>query len=212
MAQVANLTDTILNVRKKLKALVLPAPDRYGQRQDPKESLLPSTNHDLCAFLEGGLKFGQISEWGVPRGFHGREVILTFLASYCFYLWIYPKGDLIAYPPAWAARGINLDNIRFVKSSNILDALKPVFLEPTFKVIVIDSVPSLNEGDLAFLARRIKLQNQALIILQDCFLTLRRGNVWAKLRLNCSWNEKKGGFCLNVIKGLSPRQLLLKNV
>jgi len=186
----------------------------------------------LDDFLEGGLPVGAISEWGVPLGRGGREILLTWLARHfnqeavtrCteqqaahqtvyagenprWALWIYSRTKLTIYPPAWLARGVSLKHTRFVCSCRPLVDLKPVFLSPLFQIIVLDAPDFFTEDDCAFLARQARKNRQTIILLRDFFLSPKRGNVWAKLRLNSYFNETTQEFCLDVVRGLPPRKL-----
>ena len=165
----------------------------------------PQLNH----FLEGGLPFKSLCEWGVPRGRGGREVILSFLRSPDAgpALWVHSDAGQRVYAPAWEARGIDLQRIRFATSSKPVEELKPVFMEDLFRIIILDCPPRLTPGDLAFLEQRARRQNQIIMLLQDYFLTPRLGNARTRLRLN-AWQDGPSGRCtVRVIRGLSPRQM-----
>lgn len=153
---------------------------------------LPSNIAALDSFLDGGLAFGTIVEWGLPWGRGGRQIIRSFVAEATqkvLTLWVNTSvSDLRVYPPAWAAHGIDLRKIRFVHCEKPVVQLKPIFLQSLFKVIVLDAPTSLSMHDLAFLARQVRRNKQLLIVLRNYVLTPERGNVWAKMRLNC-WQE-----------------------
>lgn len=172
---------------------------------------LASSIRALDQFLDGGLRFGSLTEWGSPLGRGGREVILQYLQcaehhkDWC--LWVCGQQDVRVYPPAWSARGVELSKIRFTYSDHPVRDLKPVFLDPFFRVIVLDVTRSLSLDDCAFLAQRARANRQAIIIVRDYFLSEKRGNVWAQLRLNC-WQQEDGKrYHIRVVRGLSPRQL-----
>lgn len=180
---------------------------------DIKKSFLSSFDKQLERFLEGGLRFGELCEWGSPWGLAGREVILSFLSypkeSPLWSIWIQSKSGIDINAPAWTSRGVNLKYTRFAYSKDVLKELKPIFLDPFFKVIIIDSPTNFTPQDCAFLARQAKLNNQVIILLRDYFLTPRIGNIWAKLRLNCWKDDQTQKLCIKVVRGLSPRQLVL---
>ncbi len=181
----------------------------------------------LDDFLGGGLSWGSVCEWGIPFGSGGREVLVSFLAgasslsnhmgrvdqaavSLPWTLWVQGRSGLTVYPPAWHARGVDLERVRFATSAKPVADLKPVFMDPLFKIIVIDAPRSLSDDDCAFLARQARAQGQLIIILRDFFLGERRGNVWARLRINCWCPDpvhRPESLCLRVVRGLSQRQM-----
>ncbi|SMF72672.1 hypothetical protein SAMN06296036_12725 [Pseudobacteriovorax antillogorgiicola] len=174
---------------------------------------LPSSISQVNQALEGGLRWGELSEWGSPWGSGGRELIIRFLSPlhqasqepyWC--LWIQGQEGVNVYPPAWEAKGVNLKYIRFTKSLNPIKDLKPVFLNPFFKVIVLDCPQQLSAEDCQFLSRQARCHRQSIILIRNYFLSPKKGNVWAKLRLNCWHNHLHNQFYLKVVKGLSPRQ------
>jgi len=186
-----------------------------------RESLLSGIS-PLDDFLGGGLVCGTICEWGIPFGSGGREVVAAFLAGVSrlaerssdaappWILWAHGRSGLTAYPPAWHARGVPLTRTRFAEAGKPVVDLKPVFMDPFFKVIVLDAPRSLSDDDCAFLARQARAHGQVVIILRDYFLGQRRGNVWARLRLNC-WCpdpvQNPETVNLRVVRGLAQRQM-----
>ncbi len=186
-----------------------------------EKSKIVSQIRQLDSFLDGGLPIGAVSEWGVPLGRGGRELLLTWLASRVqenhtnaqgyeaphWSLWVHSRTKLDVYPPAWLARGVSLKYTRFACSSRPLSDLKPVFLDPLFKVIIIDSPSSFSEEDCAFMARQARLNGQLILLLRDFFLSPKRGNVWAKLRLNSYFCERTQSYKLEMVRGLSQRKL-----
>ena len=184
----------------------------------PQMVHLPSSIPQVNDILEGGLKWGELSEWGSPWGHGGREVLIHFLSNlnshdtdhsqWC--LWIQGREGVNVYPPAWEAKGVDLKYIRFTKSLSPIRDLKPVFLTPFFKVIVLDCPERLSLEDCQFLGRQARRHGQAIILIRNFFLSPKKGNVWAKLRLNCWHHNISNQFYIKVIKGLSPRQIAFK--
>lgn len=191
---------------------------------------LASGLRELDDFLGGGLPVGAVSEWGMPLGQGGRSLLVSWLAHLIspapspmeksthiherglaqgLTLWCYARAQLQVYPPAWLSRGVALQRVRFACTAKPLADLRPVFLEPLFKVIVIDSPRGFTEDDCAFLARRARANGQTILLLRDFFLGEKRGNVWAPLRFNCWVDCASQQFRLRVVRGLSPRQLAL---
>ena len=174
-------------------------------------SRLPSDHPSLDALLEGGLRFGELSEWGMPFGCGGRQVILAYLAqatqSAQWSLWVSGKDQVEVYPPAWSAQGVSLKWTRFAYSKNPVQDLRPLFLDPFFRVIVLDAPSKFSGEDCAFLAQQARKYGQAVILLRDYFLSEKYGNIWARLRLNCWQEVTEKRFHLQVVRGLSPRRL-----
>lgn len=163
--------------------------------------------------LAGGVPFGSLSEWGLPLGLHGREVILSFLStatsgpSAAWVLWAHGRSRIQVYPPAWRARGVELSKMRFTKSVEPIRELKPLFMDPFFKVIVLDAPGRLTDEDYGFLARQARQHKKVIMVLHDHFISTRKGNIWAKLRVNAWRDGSSRKMCLRVMRGLSPRQL-----
>lgn len=156
----------------------------------PHESMRFVSGHAaLDGFLDGGLATGTVSEWGMPSGQGAREIALAIIAKATadksLVLWVNGQDGLDVYPPAWSARGVDLRFIRFVSASKPLESLKPVFLEPLFRLVVLDSPRHLGSEEWAFIARQARALDTHVMVLQDFFLSGRRGNIWARLRVNC---------------------------
>ena len=189
-----------------------------AQHLTKASAYLPSAVPQVNQLLEGGLKWGELSEWGSPWGCGGRDVVIQFLAalkstpdstpSWC--LWVQGQEGVSIYPPAWEARGVDLKYIRFTKSLRPVRDLKPIFLSPFFKVIIIDCAQYLSTEDCQFLSQQARRHRQAIILIRNYFLSPKKGNVWSKLRLNCWHHRLSNHFYLKVIKGLSPRQIAFK--
>ena len=169
---------------------------------------------ELDAFLSGGLPFGAVTEWGMPLGRGGRLVVARFLrgsptVKTPLTLWVRPNNNpLVIYPPAWRAQGVDLARVRFAHSARPVAQLKPLFMDPLFKIIVLDSPETMAPEDVAYLARQARANGQLIMILRNYMLSSERGNVWAKLRMNC-WAEPFAAqpFRLQVIRGFSFRRL-----
>jgi hypothetical protein len=176
---------------------------------------LPSRVSLFDSFLGGGLGWGELSEWGLPWGSGLRDLILPFLVNAqqeqppAWVLWIYGQKDICVNPLAWHARGVRLEQLRFALSTKPLIELKPLFLSGFFRVIVLDSIPRLMDEDYAFLARQARRLQQHILVLHPYTLTTSRGNVWARLRINCSRDFAHQHVVLTLLKGHQQRQLLL---
>lgn len=172
-----------------------------------------SSGHPLLDdFLDGGLCWGELSEWGMPWGQSLRELILGFLiraqeAEPSWILWIYGRSDISINPLAWQARGLDLSWIRFARAERPLQELKPLFLSAFFRIIVIDDALRLQDDDCAFLARQARRHEQIMILLRPHSLSQGRGNVWAKTRVNCWQDLTQERLFAKIVKGRKPRQI-----
>lgn len=180
---------------------------------------LSATIAQLNHFFQGGLRWGELSEWGMPWENGCREVLLTFLQSahrdqshrpyWC--LWVHDQKAINIYPPAWQARGIDLRYIRFASTSRPLKDLQQALSTAFFKVIVLDCVTSnLTPDDCCFLAQQARRHRQIIILLRNYFLSPKKGNAWAKTRVNCWHDPLQNIFYLKSVKGLAPRQIAFK--
>ncbi len=179
---------------------------------DTPPQLLKSGIKDLDQVIGGGLTFGAVTEWGLPSGQGGRELIIPFLVGatrgenlpsplHC--LWVSSvRSPLSVYPPAWSARGVELRNIRFAKTSNFVRDLKPVLTKSIFQIIVIDDPEKLSSEDIAFISSQAREHQILVLILRNYLLSSARSNVWAKLRIN-TWRSFSEGpkFKVEVIRG-----------
>jgi hypothetical protein len=185
---------------------------------------IPSGILHFDDFLEGGLPANSLCEWGSPLGQGGRELLLRYVAQLTrghvadeigqrhpqWVLWVHHHEHTRVYPPAWQARGVSLRHIRFATSTQPLIDLKPAFLEPFFRMVVLDGTFALSKDDLAFLARQARYQRITIVVLRNFLLSEERGNVWAKLRLNAVYDPEyqDGSFLVTVIRGgMAPRSL-----
>ena len=186
-----------------------------------RERRLASGIARLDAFLEGGLPVGAVCEWGAPLGHGGRDVLLAWLArathgdarelgeTPVWALWAHARAHLMVYPPAWVARGVRLDRVRFAATTAPLAELRPVFLEPFFRIVVLDAPRQFSEEDCAFVARQARAHGLVVVVVRDVRLDAEQGNVWARLRLNGWYDGEARQYRLQVVRGLSPRQLAL---
>lgn len=199
----------------KKPAVAVPASQILEEKTRIPQTRLPSRLPLLDSFLSGGLGWGELSEWGLPWGSGLRDLILPFLVSAqceqppAWILWVYGQKDVSVNPLAWHARGMNLEQLRFARSTKPLIELKPLFLSGFFRVIVLDGIPRLQVEDYAFLARQARQLQQHILVLHPYELSSEQGNVWARLRVNC-WHDfiqRRVGIAL--VKGHRQRQLHL---
>lgn len=144
---------------------------------------------------------GDVIEWGIPAGLNGRLIPLQFLKrDVPTSVWIYHHHGLAIFASSWISHGVDLSRLYFIASSNPVRELRPLFLEDTFKRIIIDSPKILTKGDLAFVARQARSQRQIIFLIRHYFLSQKNGNTYASLRIN-SWQSRADGFSIQVIKG-----------
>ncbi len=175
-------------------------------------SWLPSTLSLITDFLQGGLPFGALVEWGSPMGSEGRRILLTFLVNAmqlsCLCLWNNGHCDVTIFPPAWSACGIDLNQLIFTNANHPLTELKPVFLSSLFKVIVLDTaLGQLSNDECAWLRHQASLHHYLVIIVRNYRLSNKLGNAWVKLRLNALKHPNSDNYQLWLVKGGTEKRL-----
>lgn len=178
---------------------------------------------ELDDVLGGGLPIGAISEWGMPPGQFGRHLLVRFISrifhsmnSRQFGLWVFSAQDINVYPPSWLAHGVDLNFLCFVRSQRPVTDLKPIFAnrhtmsEPLFPLIVLDAPQKLVSGDLVFLAASIRKTKQSVWLLRNYLLSSKRGNVWAKIRCNCLFDDAERALTLHFIRGGKPKKIAVR--
>lgn len=164
---------------------------------------------ELDELFSDGVKPGKLIEWGLPQGRNGRIFPILFLRKEIpLTIWIYADSGLDIYAPAWASHGIDLRRIFFVKCDDPVKKLKPVFLDNTFKIIVIDSPKKFSKGDISFISVQARANRQIIFLIRNYFLSPKIGNPFAQIRVNCSRNGR-GIYSVNFIKGRNIKKILL---
>ncbi len=147
------------------------------------------------------VKAGDLVEWGIPPGLNGRLIPLQFLKQDLpTSVWIYHHHGLGIFASSWISHGVDLRRLFFICSAEPVKDLRPLFLEDTFKYIIIDAPKKLSRGDLAFVASQARQQGQVVFLIRHYFLSQKQGNTHASLRLN-TWQAHKGLFSVQPIKG-----------
>lgn len=182
-----------------------------AQSLQDKQQRLASGISALDQFLEGGLPWGTLIEWGMPIGFEGRNVLLAFLVGAMqeegLVLWVNGHASLSVFPPPWFARGLLPHKMVFCDAESPLKILKRAIVNPLFKVIIIDSPTIFSVQDAAFLRRQAASCGQLMVLVRNYFLSNKLGNPWARLRLNC---RRQGcGYLLQVMRGQASKRLFL---
>jgi hypothetical protein len=169
--------------------------------------LCSPVNPLLCSGIESldryfaSVKPGDLIEWGIPPGLNGRLIPVQFLkhglpAS----IWIYHHHGLGVFASSWISHGIDLQRLFFIRSAKPVRELRPLFLEDTFKRIIIDSPKNFSNGDLAFVSQQARKHQQVVFLIRHYFLSQKQGNPYASLRIN-TWQSGSDEFSLHVIKG-----------
>lgn len=175
---------------------------------DALKSLIPA----LDTLLEGGIQPGCIVEWGLPPGRNGRRIPVLFLRGEIpSAVWIHSNADVAVYAPAWASCGIVLSRLFFIQSDQPFKQLRPLFLEDTFKIIIIDAPKRCSKGDLAFVSAQARLNQQIIFLIRNHFLSVGRGNAFAQIRINCA-QQKNGYYSVSLIKGRHVGKIRLSNI
>jgi len=144
---------------------------------------------------------GDLVEWGIPPGFNGRLIPLQLLKhDIPPSVWIYHHHGLGVFASSWISHGVDLQRLFFICSENPVRELRPLFLEDTFKRIIIDAPRRFSDGDMAFVSQQARKHGQIVFLIRHYFLTRKRGNPHASLRIN-SWQSGRKCFSLQILKG-----------
>ncbi|MDH3631836.1 MAG: hypothetical protein OER98_12020 [Gammaproteobacteria bacterium] len=155
------------------------------------------------------VKPGDLIEWGIPPGMNGRLIPLQLLKQQIpLSVWIYHHHGLGVFASSWISHGVDLQRLFFICSANPVKELRPIFLEDTFKRIIIDAPLKFSTGDMAFVSQQARKQGQVVFLIRHYFLTAKRGNPHASLRIN-TWQSGKRSFSLQFIKGPNSGKISL---
>jgi len=155
------------------------------------------------------VKPGDLIEWGIPPGMNGRLIPLQLLKQQIpLSVWIYHHHGLGVFASSWISHGVDLQRLFFICSANPVKELRPIFLEDTFKRIIIDAPLKFSTGDMAFVSQQARKQGQIVFLIRHYFLTEKRGNPHANLRIN-TWQSGKRSFSLQLIKGPNSGRISL---
>jgi len=155
------------------------------------------------------VKPGDLIEWGIPPGMNGRLIPLQLLKQQIpLSVWIYHHHGLGVFASSWISHGVDLQRLFFICSASPVKELRPIFLEDTFKRIIIDAPQKFSTGDMAFVSQQARKQGQIVFLIRHYFLTERRGNPHASLRIN-TWQSGKRSFSLQFIKGPNSGRISL---
>ncbi|MCG8419024.1 MAG: hypothetical protein MJE77_13890, partial [Proteobacteria bacterium] len=155
------------------------------------------------------IKPGDLVEWGIPPGLNGRLIPLQLLKHSCpLSVWIYHHHGLGVFASSWISHGVDMQRLFFICSANPVRELRPLFLEDTFRRIIIDAPRKFSSGDMAFVSQQARAQDQIVFLIRHYFLSEKQGNPYASLRIN-TWQSGKRAFSLQVIKGANPGRIYL---
>ena len=152
---------------------------------------------------------GDLIEWGIPPGLNGRLIPLQLLKQHIPpSVWIYHHHGLGVFASSWISHGVDLQRLFFICSGNPVRELRPLFMEDTFKRIIIDAPRKFSSGDMAFVSQQARKQGQIVFLIRHFFLSEKRGNPYASLRIN-TWQSNQRSFSLQVIKGPCNQRISL---
>ena len=155
------------------------------------------------------IKPGDLIEWGIPPGLNGRLIPLQLLKHQIpLSLWIYHHHGLGVFASSWISHGVDMQRLFFICSGNPVKELRPVFLEDTFRRIIIDAPHRFSDGDMAFVSQQARKQEQIVFLIRHYFLSQKNGNPYASLRIN-TWQSGNRAFSLQLIKGPTTGRITL---
>lgn len=155
------------------------------------------------------VKPGDLVEWGIPPGLNGRLIPLQLLKQQIpLSLWIYHHHGLGVFASSWISHGVDLQRLFFMCSENPVRELRPIFMEDTFKRIIIDAPRRFSDGDMAFVSQQARKQGQIIFLIRHYFLSPKNGNPHASLRIN-TWQSGQRSFSLQLIKGPTTGRITL---
>ena len=155
------------------------------------------------------IRAGDLVEWGIPPGLNGRLIPLQLLKQQIpLSIWIYHHHGLGVFASSWISHGVDLQRLFFICSENPVRELRPIFLEDTFRRLIIDSPRKFSDGDMAFVSQQARQQGQIVFLIRHYFLSQKNGNPHASLRIN-TWQSGKRSFSLQVIKGPATGRVTL---
>ena len=196
----AQFTDTSLQQQLQSARSLNPMADQEPVLQSGIEAL------DDC-FTQ--IKPGDLIEWGIPPGMNGRLIPLQLLKQQNpLSVWIYHHHGLGVFASSWISHGVDLQRLFFICSDNPVKELRPLFMENTFKRIIIDAPRKFSDGDMAFVSQQARQQGQIVFLIRHYFLSQKRGNPHASLRIN-TWQSGKRAFSLQIIKGTKTGRISL---
>lgn len=185
---------------QKLKELKQHIPKHLLKTQMPPMHPLGSGLTSFDSWLNGGLAWGRISEWGMPRGSDTRKLICSFLKNENKnFLWIYSSKFEEIYPPSWNSQ-LDLNKAYFLCSDAPVKELKSCFLDKYFSLIIIDSPVKLNLGDIAFLSSQARNFQQHIFLLRPFYLSTKKGNPYTQHRINV-FRKHRSSYELKKLRG-----------
>jgi len=150
---------------------------------------------------------GDLIEWGIPPGMNGRLIPLQLLKQDIPpSVWIYHHHGLGVFASSWISHGVDLQRLFFICSDNPVRELRPLFMEDTFKRIIIDAPRKFSSGDMAFVSQQARKNGQIVFLIRHFFLSEKRGNPHACLRIN-TWQSNQHSFSLQLIKGFGSGRI-----
>lgn len=187
------------------------------EQEQRQRSCLLSQASAFASLLGQPLEAGCLIEWGAPWGDGGRSMLISCLAQALrglsgsaspWLLWVASQSQLRLYPPAWQACGLDLQRLRYACTTQPLLDLRPLFLEPFFTWMILDSPHPLETQACSYIARQARLLRQVIILIRPYPLRAEAGNPAARWRINARRLNPEYGV-LTLIRGGPPRQITL---
>ena len=176
----------------------------------PRERL-PCRLANLDRLTNGGLPWGSLIEWGTPLHLGGRDVVLQYVKAATnekkLCLWVSSHHDLLLYPSACFGRGVDMEYLYVADTLKPMQTLKPLFQDPTFRLIILDGSQLRNE-EYSYLARKARQYDQIIMVLKSTALSQVHGNVWARYRFNLDRRDSNN-YEVKLLKGASHRKCLI---
>lgn len=195
---------------EKLNDLKNQIPTHLLSRQMPPTHPLGSGLASFDQWLNGGLAWGRISEWGMPCGSDTRKLLFHFLKNTNKnFLWIYSSKLEDIYPTSWDSH-IDLNKAYFIESDAPVKELKACFLDNYFSMIIIDSPIKLNLGDMAFLSSQARAFDQHYFLVRPFYLSSKKGNPYASHRINV-FRQNQSNYELHKLRGVGSNSPLKLN-
>lgn len=174
-----------------------------GFIKNKKRDLITSGFKLVDEALAGGLKLGNVVEFGIPEGQSGRRFVLQFLIhKKPKTLWIYNSSNSRIYPPSWESLGVDLNQTFFVSSPSCLADLKQVFTSRFFDLIIIDQKKNPSRDEWTFFSLQARRMNKLIIVIKPSRLRISSGNPFAKTRANVWFDFSDQHYQMEPIKGI----------
>jgi len=202
-------TNAVSGARKRVYQVAAQLPTKVelmGANQLSERPRLKFGYKLVDEMLAGGLQLGRVSEWGMPVATGVRQLFVELLRRASLQvgerplLWVLGWPGIEVFAANWTRLGVDLTRVLFARSFQPLKELRDVFLEPVFRLIILDTPKPLSRQDFAFLSHQAAKFSFHVAIFQSCLLSPEKGNVWAKVRVNVH-SDLLRGLRLEAVRG-----------